>query len=340
MRAHSVLAISAAVLVMPFVVEVGARQTPQPPAAPAAPQAGAAGQEAGRGGPPAIITPPAPVVPEGFTSLFNGTDLTGWHISKTNHHGTTPDYKVVHGVIVGTQSPLGRGGILLTDKKYKNFEVYMEVKPDYGCDSGLFLRSSEAGEAYQVTMDYLPGGGMGGIYGERLTGVGGRGAAAGAATGAARGAGAGGRGAPAAPATAGTAGAAAPGASAPTVQAGQNTPTAQGGRGRGAAADGTPAPSPVVGGIPLGSTTPTGTAAWMKAWKREDWNKVRARIEGDVPHITVWINDQLITDFTDTANHAAGGATDGFIAIQVHGGGRWVPGGFWRWRAIGVKELP
>ena len=32
----------------------------------------------------------------------------------------------------------------------------MEVKPDWGCDSGLFLRSSESGEAYQVTLDYLP----------------------------------------------------------------------------------------------------------------------------------------------------------------------------------------
>ena len=106
--------------------------------------------------------------PAGFTPIFNGKDLTGWHVSKTNHHGTTPDYRVVHGLIVGTQSPKGKGGILLTDKKYKNFEVYMEVKPDWGCDSGLFLRSSEAGDAYQVTLDYLPGGGMGGIYGERF----------------------------------------------------------------------------------------------------------------------------------------------------------------------------
>ena len=104
--------------------------------------------------------PPAddgPKVPEGFTPIFNGKDLTGWHVSKTNHHGTTPDYHVLHGLIVGTQSPRGKGGILLTDKKYKNFEVYIEVKPDWGCDSGLFLRSSEAGEAYQVTLDYLPG---------------------------------------------------------------------------------------------------------------------------------------------------------------------------------------
>ena len=78
----------------------------------------------------------------------------------------------------------------------------------------------------------------------------------------------------------------------------------------------------------------------MKIWKREDWNTVRARITDDVPHITVWINDVQITDFTDTANHAAGGATDGMIAIQVHGGARWVQGGFWRWRNIGVRELP
>ena len=69
---------------------------------------------------------PGPKVPEGFTPIFNGKDLTGWHVSKTNHHGTTPDYRVLHGLIVGTQNPRGKGGILLTDKKYKNFEVYID----------------------------------------------------------------------------------------------------------------------------------------------------------------------------------------------------------------------
>ena len=78
--------------------------------------------------------------------------------------------------------------------------------------------------------------------------------------------------------------------------------------------------SQVAGGIPLGSTTAQGDAPWMKAWKREDWNKVRVRMVGEVPHITVWLNDQQITDFTDTANHAKDGITEGSIAIQVHGG--------------------
>ena len=156
------------------------------------------------------------------------------------------------------------------------------MKPDWGCDSGLFLRSSEAGEAYQVTLDYLPGGGMGGIYGEGAQRRHQRQRA--------------GRG------TAGLT---------PEQRAEQA-------RARG--------------------------AVWQKAWKREAWNSVRARIEGDVPQIKVWINDQLVTDFKDTANHAANGATEGMIAIQMHFSDpktpRWVDGGFWRWRVIAVKELP
>jgi hypothetical protein len=223
--------------------------------------------------------PKAPI-PDGFTEIFNGKDLTGWHVSRTNHHGTTPDFRVIDGVLVGTQNPTGKGGILLTDRKYKNVEVFLEIKPDWGCDGGLFLRSSEAGEAYQVTLDYLPNGGMGGIYGERLQGV--------QAAGAPR------------------------------------------------TADMTPEQRAAF--------FRERNAIWKKAWKREEWNTVRARIEGDVPHITVWINGEQVTDFTDTGNHAKDGALDGMLAIQMHYSDektkRWVPGGFWRWRTIAVKELP
>jgi hypothetical protein len=265
-RVHLVLAVTAASAIMMTV---------------------AFGQPAQNAAAPAYVEPPpdpGPKIPEGFTPIFNGKDLTGWHPSRTNHHGTTPDYRVLHGVIVGTQNPRGKGGILLTDKKYKNFEVYIEVKPDWGCDSGLFLRSNEKGDAYQVTLDYLPSGGMGGIYGEGLKGV----------TNA---------NAPAAP------------------NAATLTPEQRAAAARARAA-----------------------AGWQKAWKREAWNSVRARIEGDVPAIKVWINDQLVTDFKDTANHAADNAVDGMIAIQMHYSDektpRWVDGGFWRWRVIAVKELP
>ena len=110
--------------------------------------------------------PPAPTIPDGFTSLFNGKDLTGWHVSKTARHGVQPDFHVAHGMILGTQRPLGSGGLLLTDRQYRNFELYMEVKPDWGNDSGIFFRTTETGVAYQITLDYLPGGSMGRLISE------------------------------------------------------------------------------------------------------------------------------------------------------------------------------
>jgi hypothetical protein len=224
--------------------------------------------------------PPPPNIPAGFTALFNGKDLTGWHVSKTARHGIQPDYHVAHGMILGTQRPLGSGGLRVTDRKYRNFELYMEVKPDWGNDSGIFFRTTETGVAYQITMDYLPGGSMGRMIGEGGIQVGpGRANTA-----------------PAAPAAA-------------------------------------PAPPPAA-------TPARSNDAGMKAWKPEDWNVVRVRVAGDVPHATVWINDQQISDATDTANHALDNMIEGPIAIQIHGGPvRWQPGGFWRWRNLAIKEL-
>ncbi len=117
---------------------------------------------------PAVLL--AQGVPPGFQNITPGPGLKGWHISKVNHHGDT-SWKVEGGVVSGTQDRKDNGGILLTDGKYKDFEVYLEMNPDWDCDSGLFLRSNEKGEAYQVMLDYLPGGNMGGIYGEGLKGV-------------------------------------------------------------------------------------------------------------------------------------------------------------------------
>src|SRR6185295_9253469 len=38
--------------------------------------------------------PPAPVIPAGFTAIFDGKTLNGWHVSKTARHGITPDFHV------------------------------------------------------------------------------------------------------------------------------------------------------------------------------------------------------------------------------------------------------
>ena len=113
-----------------------------------------------------VAEPPAPVIPEGFTSIFNGRDLSGWQVSTTARHGVTPDFHVAHGMILGTQRPLGGGGLLLSERTYRNFELHMEVKPDWGNDSGLLFRTTPEGVAYQITLDFLPGGSMGRMIGE------------------------------------------------------------------------------------------------------------------------------------------------------------------------------
>ena len=193
----------------------------------------------------------------GTEPIFNGRDLAGWHVSATNHHGQTRAWRVEDGALVGGQEPEGVGGVLLTNRRYRDVEVALDVWPDFGCDSGLFLRSSEDGAAYQVMIDYVDGGNVGGVYGESLEEL-----------------------------------------------------------------DAKP------------------SLDWMKAWRPSEWNHLRASIEGNVPHIKVWVNDALITDWTDTANHAAGGAVNGAIGLQVHGGSRWLRGGRIRFRNITVRELP
>ena len=105
-------------------------------------------------------------LPEGFTPIFNGKDLKGWHLSRTTHQGATADVRVEAGVIVMKQHPYGQGGLLLTDKRYSNFELHLEAKPDWGCNGGIYFRSTEGGSAYQIELDQS--GGTGNLLGDLL----------------------------------------------------------------------------------------------------------------------------------------------------------------------------
>lgn len=194
--------------------------------------------------------------PEGFEPVFNGRNLAGWHMSLSNHHGDTREWRVYDGALVGKQDREGNGGILLTDEKFGDFELFLELKLDFGCDGGLFLRSNESGQAYQVMLDYLEGGNIGGIYGEGLEG--------------------------------------------------------------------------------LGAVFSKG---WEEVWKKDDWNAMRIRIRGAEPRVEVWLNDSQIVDFQDTQNRLPAGATQGSVAVQVHGGDRCKPGLEHRFRRIAVRTL-
>src|ERR1043165_8948076 len=105
-------------------------------------------------------------IPEGFTPIFNEKNLNGWHISRSTHQGTTPNFHVENGVLIANENPYGQGGLLMTDKQYKSFELYLEVKIDSFANGGIFLRSNEGGAAYQVEL-VLPGRG-GGLIGEGI----------------------------------------------------------------------------------------------------------------------------------------------------------------------------
>lgn len=112
---------------------------------------------------------------DGFVSIFDGKSLDGWHVSAKSGHSSKSKNKsggkwtVADGYITGTQDEPGNGGILITDKKCKNFEVVLEMKNDFGLDSGLFLRTTEDGRCYQAMIDYYEGGNLMGLYGEGLT---------------------------------------------------------------------------------------------------------------------------------------------------------------------------
>ncbi len=195
-------------------------------------------------------------VPDGFERLFNGRNLAGWHVSLTNHHGDTDEWRVEENAIVGKQDETDNGGILLTDETFGDFEVYVEIKPDFGCDGGLFLRSTGSGQAYQIMLDYLAGGNVGGIFGEGL----------------------------------------------PDMEMRESE-------------------------------------KWENHWKKGEWNALRARIRGEAPHIEVWMNGSQITDYQVDRNYLPGGAIEGSIAVQVHGGDRCKPGLAHRFRNLAVKPL-
>jgi hypothetical protein len=125
---------------------------------------------------PGTSEPPVKPGSDGFVPIFNGKDLDGWHVSaKTGHSGASKNktggrWVVEDGAIIGSQDIPGNGGILITDSPFGDFEIVLEMRNDFGPDSGLFLRSNDLGQCYQAMIDYHNNGNLMGIYGEGLPG--------------------------------------------------------------------------------------------------------------------------------------------------------------------------
>jgi len=84
----------------------------------------------------------------GYIDLFNGKDLTGWHKQSANSGRWT----VQDGALIGEQDPpgSGNGGFLFTDQKFRDFELIIDLNPDWGIDTGVFLRANEEGQGIQI----------------------------------------------------------------------------------------------------------------------------------------------------------------------------------------------
>lgn len=77
----------------------------------------------------ATVPAPAATSPDGWQSLFNGTDLTGWR-------GDVTTFRVENGAIVTD----GAKGDLITLQEYSDFEVEAEFRLADGANSGLGIR--------------------------------------------------------------------------------------------------------------------------------------------------------------------------------------------------------
>ncbi|MEZ6060677.1 MAG: DUF1080 domain-containing protein [Planctomycetaceae bacterium] len=82
---------------------------------------------------------------QAFSSLFNGTDLTGWK-------GAVDNYEVVDGAI---RCKAGHGGLLLAEPEFGNFIARVEFRLPPGGNNGLAIRSPGDGDAAYSAMTEL-----------------------------------------------------------------------------------------------------------------------------------------------------------------------------------------
>ena len=241
-----------------------------------------------------------------WIELFDGKSLAGWHKNpQPIGHGTGGNWQVEDGAITGEQDPpgSGNGGILLTDQKFGDFELLIDLKPDWGICSGLFLRGNDKGQCFQMMVDYHDAGNVGHLYGEGLGGF--------------------------------------------TMRAFDIDGKYDGEKLIGFVGN------KEITAAEAGLVRSCTAADWVKAWKLDDWNTAKVRVEGKFPKITTWINDLEVCVFDGaTAEVKREGRSTydkekvlaqlgpaGSIAVQVHGGKNWPAGAKCRWKNIKVKPL-
>jgi 3-keto-disaccharide hydrolase len=91
-------------------------------------------------------------VEPGFTSLFNGKDLTGWVYGRrgTGENKSGKGYQVENGIIYSTTED---GGNLYTVKEYSDFVLRFDVRLTENANNGIGIRAPLEGDAAYVGME-------------------------------------------------------------------------------------------------------------------------------------------------------------------------------------------
>lgn len=90
--------------------------------------------------------------------LFNGKDLTGWHMSEPN---TEKVWKVENGELI---TP-GNGPELISDSKFEDFKLHVEFNCGENSNSGVYLRGRYEVQIETDSIEEPPSHHMGGVYG-------------------------------------------------------------------------------------------------------------------------------------------------------------------------------
>lgn len=104
---------------------------------------------------------------EGFYSLFDGATQKGWWQSCQTGHGGPAKWKIMPDLkaIFSTQDG-NKGSLLMTNKKFLHYELVWDYWPDFGNDGGIFNRTNAGGRCFQTVLDYIGGAAIGGTWGE------------------------------------------------------------------------------------------------------------------------------------------------------------------------------
>src|SRR5438552_14882456 len=113
-----------------------------------------------------------PQPPKGFTALFNGTDLSGWHgmphfdpyklaampedERKAKIDEWTADAKKHWTVDNGELVNDGNGAYLTTDKDFGDIELLIEYKTVPKADSGIYLRNTPQVQIWDTNQTFDP----------------------------------------------------------------------------------------------------------------------------------------------------------------------------------------